>query len=121
MKIQKVRKCPRYEQTLMMLVVGLNQVIDFLNTQPKEEVSILDRRIIDLDNDCQCKDKSCKIPCENNHTHKTFSCHKCKPEPQIDQYTVDKILERLRYTNPTINEQYVGYIKAINVVKSFKN
>ena len=29
---------------------------------------------------CNCKEMSCNVPCEENHTHKTFACKICTPE-----------------------------------------
>lgn len=32
--------------------------------------------------ECQCKEYSCKKDCDKRHTHKGYSCHKCQPQEE---------------------------------------
>ncbi len=42
--------------------------------------------------ECDCEKLSCKEKCSNYHTHKTFTCDKCKPS-QHDIELVNHVLD----------------------------
>lgn len=46
---------------------------------------------------CECEKVSCKSDCSNIHTHKTFSCHTCKPSPPSKEKSLFE-----RFTNNEI-------------------
>lgn len=35
------------------------------------------------DDKCNCAEITCKVDCKEKHTHKTFSCEKCKPKVSL--------------------------------------
>ena len=94
--IQKLQIKPRPEQNIVDSIYKINEIIDFI--QPKEEVHRADCSIKHI----PLEVASC--PCGMN---------------RIDQYTVDKILDRINNYIDTYGD--INSVAVVELVESFKN